>query len=80
MDNRDKQIKLITREGNTAHNTQKDMKEKLLEAMNAGISEGYLLIEYTGCTNLDEFCEAMLSLVREKKIRRSEVTGYYEII
>ena len=26
MDNRDKQIKLITRAGNTAHNTQKDME------------------------------------------------------
>lgn len=56
------------------------MKEKLLEAMNAGIFKAHLLLEYTGCTNLDEFCEAMLSLVREKKIRRSEVTGYYEII
>lgn len=28
MDNRDKQIKLITRAGNTAHNTQKDMKKQ----------------------------------------------------
>lgn len=56
------------------------MKEKLLEAMNAGIFKAHLLLEYTGCTDLNEFCEAMLSLVREKKIRRSEVTGYYEII
>lgn len=56
------------------------MKEKLLEAMNAGIFKAHLLLEYTGCTNLDEFCEAMLSLVREKKIRYSKVTGYYEII
>ena len=58
----------------------KDMKEKLLEAMNAGIFKAHLLLEYTDCTDLNEFCEAMLSLVREKKIRRSEVTGYYEVI
>lgn len=63
-----------------AHSTKKVMKEKLLEAMNAGIFKAYLLLEYTGCTDLNEFCEAMLYLVREKKIRRSEVTGYYEII
>lgn len=56
------------------------MKEKLLEAMNAGIFKAHLLLEYTDCTDLNEFCEAMLSLVREKKIRRSEVTGYYEVI
>ena len=58
----------------------KVMKEKLLEAMNAGIFKAHLLLEYTGCTNLDEFCKAMLSLVREKKIKYSKVTGYYEVI
>lgn len=56
------------------------MKEKLLEAMNAGIFKAHLLLKYTDCTDLNEFFEAMLSLVREKKIRYSEVTGYYEII
>lgn len=58
----------------------KIMKEKLLEAMNAGIFKAHLLLEYTDCTDINEFCKAMLSLVREKKIRRSEVTGYYEVI
>lgn len=43
------------------------MKEKLLEAMNAGIFKAHLLLEYTGCTDLNEFCEAMLSLVRGEK-------------
>jgi hypothetical protein len=56
------------------------MKEKLLEAMSAGIFKAHLLLEYTGCTDLNEFFEAMLSLVREKKIRKSEVTGYYKVI
>ena len=64
----------------TPPTTPKSMKEKLLEAMNAGIFKAHLLLEYTDCTDLNEFCEAMLSLVREKKIRRSEVTGYYEVI
>lgn len=59
---------------------KENMKEKLLEAMNAGIFKVHLLLKYTDCTDLNEFFEAMLSLVREKKIRRSEVTGYYEII
>lgn len=37
-------------------------------------------MEYAGYANISEFCEAMLNLVRAKKIRMSEITGYYEVI
>lgn len=56
------------------------MEYKLLEALNNGVFKAHLLMEYAGCTSISEFCEAMLILVRNKKIRMSEITGYYVVI
>lgn len=56
------------------------MEYKLLKALNNGVFKAHLLMECAGCTNISEFCEAMLNLVRDKKIRMSEITGYYEVI
>lgn len=58
----------------------KNLEESILKAMRAGIFKAYLLLEYTRCTDLDEFCGAVVSLVKKKKIRISEVTGYFELV
>lgn len=45
MDNRDKQIKLITRAGHTAHNTKNVMKDKVLIIGAQGVGKTRLAIE-----------------------------------